>query len=141
MWIRCNPNPRKKHVPDCVIRALAILLDKTWYEVYDDLYFVGRQEASVSCDDNVWGTYLQLNGFEQFMLPETCPKCITIREFSKHYPRGRYVIGTGSHAVAVIDGDYYDSWDSGSEVPSFFWRQNNEFKGGKFTWPRAIMVR
>ena len=34
----------------------------------------------------------------------------------------KYLIGTGSHAVAVIDGDYYDSWDSGNEIPAYFWR-------------------
>lgn len=128
-------------MPDCVIRALAIILDKTWYEIYDDLYLVGREEASVSCHDDVWGLYLRMNGFEPFLLPETCPRCTTIRNFTKYYPKGKYVIGTGSHAVAVVDGDYYDSWDSGEEVPSFFWRQNNEFKGGKFTWPRTITVR
>ena len=128
-------------MPDCVIRALAIVLDKTWYEIYDDLYLVGREEASVSCHDDVWGLYLRMNRFEPFLIPETCPRCTTIRNFTKYYPKGKYVIGTGSHAVAVVDGDYYDSWDSGDEVPSFFWRQNNEFKGGKFTWPRAITVR
>ena len=32
------------------------------------------------------------------------------------------IIGTGKHAVAIIDGNYYDSWDSGNEIPSFFWR-------------------
>lgn len=122
MWVRTNPNPKHKHVPDCVIRALAIVLNKTWYQVYDDLYLVGRWECSVSCHDDVWGAYLHMQGFEQFMLPEACPRCISIREFTKYYPKGRYVIGTGGHAVAIIDGDYYDSWDSGDEIPSFFWR-------------------
>jgi len=105
-----------------VIRALAIALNKTWYQVYDDLYLVGRWDCSVSCHDEVWGMYLQFHGYEQFMLPESCPRCISIKEFARIFPKGRYIIGTGSHAVAVIDGDYYDSWDSGEEVPSFFWR-------------------
>lgn len=123
MWVRCNPNPRRKHVSDCVIRALAIALKKRWYDVYDDLYVVGLVEANVSCDDEVWGLYLRMNGFEPFLLPQSCPRCTTIREFTRYYPKGTYVIGTGSHAVAIIDGDYYDSWDSGNEVPSFFWRK------------------
>jgi len=38
------------------------------------------------------------------------------------FPKGTYIIGTGSHAVAIINGDYYDSWDSGDEIPSFFFR-------------------
>jgi hypothetical protein len=60
------------------------------------------------------------------MLPETCPRCTTISEFARLYPKGIYIIGTGNHAVAVIDGDYYDSWDSGDEIPSFFWKVPNK---------------
>ena len=137
MWVRCNPNPKRKHVPDCVIRALAIVLDKTWYQIYDDLYIVGREEANVSCSDEVWGLYLRRRGFEPFLLPEAC---VTVKEFTKYFPKGRYVIGTGGHAVAIIDGDYYDSWDSGSEIPSFFWRLNENSKGGVFTWPKPITI-
>lgn len=70
----------------------------------------------------VWGLYLYRLGFEPFLLPEACPRCISIQEFTNRFPKGIYIIGTGSHAVAIIDGDYYDSWDSGNEVPSYFWR-------------------
>lgn len=141
MWVRSNPNPKRKHVPDCVIRAIAIILNETWYKIYDDLYRVGREEADMPNSDAVWGRYLRMYGFDPFLLPESCPRCVTIREFTKRFPKGRYVIGTGSHAVAVIDGDYYDSWDSGNEVPSFFWRMN-ENKGGMFTWPvNPILIR
>lgn len=48
MWVRTNPNPKHKHVPDCVIRALAIVLNKTWYQVYDDLYLLGRWDVERS---------------------------------------------------------------------------------------------
>ena len=70
----------------------------------------------------VWGLDLKSKGGTQFLLPESCPSCITVRAFCEKFPDGIYVIGTGNHAVAVIDGDYYDSWDSGDEVPSYFWR-------------------
>ena len=123
MWMRCNPNPARKEVPDCVIRAIAIALGKSWLEVSDELYFwYARKEFSVTCDDNIWGHYLYDHGFKPFLIPFECPKCITINAFTKMYPKGTYIIGTGSHAVAVIDGDYYDSWDSGNEIPSFFWK-------------------
>ena len=65
---------------------------------------------------------LRDKGGTQFLLPESCPMCTTVRAFCKKYPEGVYVIGTGTHAVAVIDGDYYDSWDSGNEIPTYFWR-------------------
>lgn len=122
MWMRTNPNPGHKEVPDCVIRAIAIALNKRWVDVYDDLCKLGRKEYNVPNADSVWGKYLYEKGFEPFLLPETCPKCLTIRLFCVMYPKGVYIIGTGSHAVAVIDGNYYDSWDSGSEIPTFFWR-------------------
>lgn len=122
MWVKTNPNPEKKEVGDCVIRALAIALDMTWTEVYDDLYLLGREWHDMMSSNEVWGLYLYRHGFEPFMLPKTCPQCLTVKEFCKKYPRGTYVIGTGDHAVAVINGDYFDSWDSGNSVASYFWR-------------------
>ena len=122
MWMRCNPNPMRKEVPDCVVRALTIALDQKWTDIYDDLCRLGRTEYNMPSADAVWGKYLYYHGFEPFLLPQSCPQCLTIRMFCYYFPKGTYIIGTGSHAVAVIDGDYYDSWDSGDEIPSFFWR-------------------
>ena len=122
MWVKANPNPGIKNVPDCVIRAISIALDKPWLKVYDDLYQLGRVEFNVSCSDDLWGKYLYLNGCRPFLIPENCPLCVTIDIFSRMYPIGRYIIGTGSHAVAVIDGNYYDTWDSGNERPAYFWK-------------------
>ena len=122
MWIKANPNPAKKEVPDCVIRAICIALNLPWLQVFDELYSVARMDFNMPSSDNVWGHYLLLKGFEPFVLPDECPRCITIDEFTKLFPTGIYIIGTGSHAVAVIHGNYFDSWDSGSEVCSFFWR-------------------
>jgi hypothetical protein len=124
MWIYANPNPKNKEVPDCVIRAICIALNKSWLEVSDELYWqFAREEYSVTCDDNVWGRYLFEHGFEAFSLPSICPKCTTVYDFTKMYPDGTYIVGTGMHAVAVIDGNYYDSWDSGDQICTFYWRR------------------
>lgn len=122
MWIRVNPNPKRKHVPDCVVRAVAIALNISWYQAFDGICAVAKYDCSMPSDDNVWGHYLLSLGFKPFKLPESCPSCTTIYDFCKLYTRGTYIIGTGSHAVAVIDGNYYDTWDSGDEIPSFFWK-------------------
>lgn len=122
MWIRCNPNPGRKEVPDCVIRAIAIALHKSWVEIYDDLCDLGRVEFNMPSANDVWGKYLYQKGFRPFLLPESCPRCVTIKRFSEMYYHGTYIIGTGFHAVAVINGDYYDSWDSGDVVPTYFFR-------------------
>lgn len=122
MWIKTNPNPRKKEVGDCVVRAIAIVTGMSWLDVYDDLYRVGRSQYDMMSSNEVWGLYLYQCGFEPFLLPDACPRCVTVREFARRFQRGRYIIGTGTHAVAVINGDYYDSWDSGSTVVSYFWK-------------------
>ena len=121
MWIYANPNPKNKHVSDCVIRAVSIALNQSWYQTSDEIYNVAREDCDVSPSDTVWGHYLYLKGFQPFVLPASCPRYITIKEFTKYFPVGTYIIGTGSHAVAIINGDYYDTWDSGDETTSFFW--------------------
>ena len=122
MWIRCNPNPLGKQTSDCVVRAIAIATEQSWKRTYRELCSIGEIECEMPTVNYVWGMDLRDKGATQFLLPESCPMCLTVRAFCAKYPEGTYVIGTGSHAVAVIDGDYYDSWDSGNEVPSYFWR-------------------
>lgn len=122
MWIRCNPNPGHYYVEDCVVRALAIATNQTWLSIYDDLYLTGRKMFNMPSVNAVWGKYLYDLGFEPFTLPKSCPRCTTVKEFANIFSKGTYIIGTGSHAVAVVDGDYYDTWDCGDEVPSYFWR-------------------
>jgi hypothetical protein len=71
----------------------------------------------------LWELYLKQNGFEKFLLPDSCPECMTVSGFARMFRKGSYVIGTGTHAVAVIDGNYLDAWDSGDETPSYFFRK------------------
>ena len=68
----------------------------------------------------VWADYLKEKGYHLIGLPNTCPRCYTVADFALDYPHGTYVLGTGDHAVAVIDGNYIDTWDSGNEVPMYF---------------------
>ena len=122
MWIRCNPNPLSKTTGDCVVRAIAIATDQSWRKTYRQLCDLGEIHADMPSSNYIWGTYLRQRGARQFLLPESCPECITVRAFCERYPEGVYVIGTGDHAVAVIDGDWYDSWNSEDEIPTYFWR-------------------
>ena len=122
MWVKCNPNPLGKTTGDCVVRALAIAMDQSWRKTYRQLCDLGEKHADMPSSNAIWGLYLRERGAKQFILPESCPACITVRAFCERYPEGIYVLGTGSHAVCVIDGNYYDLFDSGLEVPTIFWR-------------------
>lgn len=120
MWIKVNANPANKRVGDCVVRAISIATGKPWVDVYDDLYRVGRYEFNMMSSNDVWGKYLYWMGFEPFILPDACPECVTVREFARHFPIGTYIVGTGSHAVAIIDGNWLDTWNSADAVPEYF---------------------
>jgi len=122
MWIYANPNPEEQNVPDCVIRAISIALKITWEEAYDAVVAIGRRVHNMPSADVVWGRYLYEMGFMPVKLPNICPRCISIYRFTRMYPFGTYIIGTGDHAVAVINGNYYDTWNSGDQVVSFFFR-------------------
>jgi hypothetical protein len=36
---------------------------------------------------------------------------------------GRYILAIPGHAVAIVDGAYFDSFDSGNEVPIYYWKK------------------
>ena len=119
-WIRYNPNPSDKLTIDCVVRAVAIAEGISWEEAHEALSKKARDEADMPSVNPVWADYLKDRGYSLFGLPNTCPRCYTVRDFARDYSNGTYVLGTGDHAVAVIDGNYIDTWNSGDEVPMYF---------------------
>ena len=123
MWVYANPNPCRSEEPDCVVRAISIATGKTWRQVHMELCKMSGELCTMPSVNWLWDVYLRENGFEKFLLPETCPVCVTVREFCRKYRTGTYIIGTGTHAVAVIDGDYLDTFDSGDETPTYFYRK------------------
>lgn len=126
MYIKSNPNPCGSYVGDCVVRAIAIALGKNWYEAYMELSVKGFELCDMPSSNRVWGELLKSYGFHRRIIPDSCPDCYTIREFAAEHFKGTYVVGTGTHVVAVIDGDYYDSWNSGDEQPIYYWTREEE---------------
>ncbi|MCR5475522.1 MAG: hypothetical protein K6F28_10025 [Lachnospiraceae bacterium] len=123
MYIFANPNPAGLKIGDCVVRAIAISSGMDWDTAYNILVDYGFNMKEMPNANSVWGQLLIDSGFTRHVIPDTCPACYTVREFCRDHPKGTYVLGTGSHVVAVIDGNYYDTWDSGDEVPLIYWRE------------------
>lgn len=115
-----NPNPIKANHGDCVVRALCKALNKPWEDVYVALCMEGLTMCDLPNSDAVWGAYLRSQGFRRYVVPNTCPDCYTVADFSQDRPEGTYVLGTGRHAVTVQDGVIYDNWRSDSEIPVFY---------------------
>jgi hypothetical protein len=122
MWVEYNPNPFGLRVGDCVIRAISRVLEKPWEETYVDLCVQGFMLADLPSSNAIWSAYLKRKGFKRHTV-EDCADCYTVEDFCKDHPKGIYVIGTGSHAVAVVDGCYYDAWQSGKETPVYYFEK------------------
>lgn len=126
-YVRANLNPIKRNTNDCVVRALALVMHKPWEEIYIELAHEGLSLFDMMEVNSTWGSYLKENGFIQAVLPDTCPSCYTLRDFCRDFPYGDYIVATGSHVIGVLDGDYYDTNDSGSEIVTYYFYK----KGGK----------
>lgn len=118
-----NPNPANHSAGDCVIRCVCKLMNLDWDTAYLKVCMAGFKMKEVPTANHVWGSFLFENGFVKKVIPDTCPYCYTIRDFCVDHPFGEFAAATGSHVVAVVNGDYYDSWDSGNEVPVYYWER------------------
>ena len=124
-WQTCNLNPFGKHVGDCVVRALSLALDQDWDTTYLELMSQGFSMKDMPSSNAVWGQYLKNKGYKRYVIPDECPDCYTISEFCADNPQGIYILGTGTHVVTVKDGSYYDTWDSGREIPLYYFEKES----------------
>lgn len=122
-FIKYNVNPSGKRRGDCTVRAIAKATEKSWEEIFLGLCLYGFMMFDMPSANNVWGAYLRSRGFRRHLIPDTCPNCYTVRDFCMDHQEGVFILAIGEHVVAVADGDYYDTWDSGDEIPVYYWKK------------------
>lgn len=119
-----NPNPlQRDNAGDCSIRAITKVLEDRgfdWEKTYAAVCTYGFMMGDVPSSNDVWGSLLEDNGFQKFFIDKKCKDCFTINSFCNEYPSGKYVVGTGNHAVAVVDGCIYDTYRSGDMIPIYY---------------------
>lgn len=120
MWKRFNPNPQGLMVGDCTVRAICAVTGRDWKTVHRDLCDLSRDMADMPSADRVWWEALRQYGFTWRRLIDRCPDCYTVEDFAAEHPYGDFVLGPPEHAVAVIDGKFWDSWNSGETVPTYY---------------------
>lgn len=123
-YIHYNNNPISLRTGDCVIRACSLATDRSWDATYTDIAKLGQSMGLMPDKGAVWGAYLRQRGFYRDVISNRCPDCFTVRQFAKEHPRGTYVLaidGNPGHVVCVKNGDWIDIWDSGDEIPTYYY--------------------
>ena len=124
MFIKFNDNPCGKTTGDCVIRAISIVENKPWRKVYLALCVEGYDECTFGDDNKTWEKYLNSLGYRRFNLPNT--PGYKLSTFADSHKEGKYIVGTGTHAVAVVNGDIIDTWDCSDEAPLYYFTKTDD---------------
>lgn len=121
MWQEYNPNPTGRKVGDCAVRAVAKALDTDWETAYLLMAANGFHMGDMPSSNIVTSSVLRQHGFKKANVSNKCPDCFTVKDFCELNKRGVYVLYTDGHVVTVVNGDYYDVWDSGDKIPMAIW--------------------
>ena len=101
-------------------------MNQSWEDTYIGIMLQGYSMHDMPSSNNVWGRYLFEHGFRRYIIPDTCPDCYTVRQFCADNPQLTGILATGTHVIAVGEGgNYFDTWDSGDEVPIYYWRRED----------------
>ena len=122
-WKQYNANPNGKQVGDCTVRAISKATEQPWEDAYSGIALQGFLLADMPSANNVWGAYLKRKGFRRRMIPDSCPDCYTVEDFCRDHPIGTFIVALHGHVIAVKDGDYYDTWQSGNETPLYYFER------------------
>lgn len=126
MFCFYNANPTAARVGDCTVRAISKATGQSWEETFINMCLKGLILHDMPSANHVWGSYLEDLGFKRKIIPDTCPHCYTVRRFAEENPEGAFVLAISGHVVAVINGNYFDTWDSGDEVPLYYWEKEKD---------------
>jgi hypothetical protein len=86
----------------------------SWEDAYDMASNAGMEVAALPDDPKVVEKMLtEKLGYTKYKYTKD-ERC-TLNEFAIAHPFGTYICKMRRHVVAVVDGFYYDSWDSGNK--------------------------
>lgn len=123
-FINYNANPKGRKTGDCVIRAIAFALNKSWIDTYRGLFEnTIKTFYSVSSKQN-FKSYLKSLGIEMEKMPRKLNgKRYTVSEFCDEIakPNMTYIISVANHLTCVRDKALVDTWNCGHKSVGNYW--------------------
>lgn len=117
-WKEYNPNPKGKNIGDCTLRAYCAAFDISWEEAFDIASGIAKENASMIqyVAEKVLLEHFNCTVSDEYNKKTVKAKDrITVAEFAETHPYGTYILKIRNHVVTLKDGEYWDSWDSGSK--------------------------
>jgi hypothetical protein len=111
-----QPNPSEKGLKstkgDCVIRAFAIAGDIRWLDAFDMLVDHARKHYNVPNDKANYEKVYENFGFVKHPVKVVKGQSrMTVEDFCKEHPVGKYILVVANHNTAVVDGVCRDTWN------------------------------
>jgi hypothetical protein len=107
---------------NCALNAVSIALNKPYYEVYRVFRSVGRRGGRGSSIKQITDavTLLKIDGEPGMTIDKIKEKVlslykpptylkISLDKFAKMYPTGKFIVIKSRHALALVDGVWYDN--------------------------------
>ncbi len=124
VYYQPNKLDLKDKYGDCTIRALSKALGLSWLDTYlvtVPLCIKYQTPNIFNLPNKLEVEAMESIGFEYHGVSNRKGvKRPTVKQFAKDHPQGIYIANVANHEVAVVDGKYYDTWDSGNK-PMYGW--------------------
>lgn len=124
-----NPNPAGLLIDDCAVRAICVVSGEKYQDIYRQINAFRRVTGAKK-----YNTAQNPHRFVEDVMGArkiTFGNKISVREFAKSYPRGRYILDMNGHWSTMVDGTVYDTWDPVRKKINFVY----EFSGDEYTPP------
>ena len=122
-----TPNPLKKEVGDCVVRALCALENRDWNDVYRELCDIGFELKVMPNGKQTYEEYLKRHGFVRTPVSnKKGTKRPTVNDMAvRSKTEGPIYCDIANHCVTVKDGYILDIWDRGSKSLYGYWTKES----------------
>ena len=119
-----NLNPKNKKTTDCVIRAIAGALNKTYAEVFGDICIISMKTGYYVDDRRCYKKYLESIGLQIQKQPRKVNgKKYTLKEFidDNKFNNQVYLVNLANHLTLVKDNVCCDVWDCTDYTVGNYW--------------------
>ena len=112
-----NQNPNGYEIPDCVIRAISLAMNISYYDVISLLH---KNANEYNCDELCVCCYEKLLDFD-FDLPHYYGNGDSAEKIARNFSDCILLLRMDGHLSCSIFGVIHDIWDCSDEIITDFW--------------------